>query len=181
MTICSQRKRAGFSLIEVVLALGVVSFCLITLMGLLPVAIASNQASIQQTAAANIASMLVADLRQTSVANGIIQNSPRFGIPIPARGSATHTVFFAEDGSMTGVVDGSVTAGSTPTPRYRAAMVFTAPSSSARIGTLVRLIITWPALADPTGGTYPSGFDPNSSSKRKATGFFETIISLDRN
>jgi uncharacterized protein (TIGR02598 family) len=52
----------GFSLIEVTLALGIAAFCLITVFALVPVALKTQQASIQQTTANTIISQIVADL-----------------------------------------------------------------------------------------------------------------------
>lgn len=53
----------AFTLVEVSLALGVASFCLLSIVGLLPVGLTSNQASIEQTMAVNISSAIVSDLR----------------------------------------------------------------------------------------------------------------------
>lgn len=43
---------AAFSLVEVTLALGVTGFCLIAILGLIPVGISSNQAASEQTSTA---------------------------------------------------------------------------------------------------------------------------------
>ena len=47
----SSRTTAGFSLVEVVLALGVAAFCLIAVLGMLPVGLKTQQASVGQTKA----------------------------------------------------------------------------------------------------------------------------------
>ena len=79
-----RQNAAGFSLIEVTLALGVAVFCLVTLFGLLPVGLTSNQDSLEQTMAGNIASAIVADLRCAQpMGTG---TSPHFGFIIPALG-----------------------------------------------------------------------------------------------
>ena len=52
------RLSAAFSLVEVTLALGVAAFCLIAVFGLLPVGVNSDQTSIQQTAAASLATSI---------------------------------------------------------------------------------------------------------------------------
>ena len=92
MTMNSQRLHRfvrAFTLIEVTLALGVAGFCLVTIFGLLPVGLNSNQASMEQTMAGNISSAILGDLRSTQAGAGL---SPRFGIPIPASpGSAAST------------------------------------------------------------------------------------------
>jgi uncharacterized protein (TIGR02598 family) len=56
---------SAFSLVEVTLALGIAAFCLITIIGLVPVAVLTNRNATSQTAATNIMSSVVADLRAT--------------------------------------------------------------------------------------------------------------------
>src|SRR6266478_4334031 len=56
------RSTAGFSLIELTVALGVAAFCLITVFGLIPVALMTQQASVRQTTATAVISQIVADL-----------------------------------------------------------------------------------------------------------------------
>ena len=67
----------GFSLLEVTIALGIAAFCLITLLGLLPLGMQTNQSAISQTAAASVLSSVVADLRATPKAN---PTSPQYDI-----------------------------------------------------------------------------------------------------
>src|SRR5438309_3334382 len=54
---------AGFSLVEVTLALGVAAFCLLVLLGLLPTGIKTQQSGIQQTTANQIISQISSFLR----------------------------------------------------------------------------------------------------------------------
>ncbi|PTX98261.1 hypothetical protein DB345_05350 [Spartobacteria bacterium LR76] len=56
----------AFSLIEVVLALGIVSFAMMAVVGTLPVGLRSAQQSRSQIAAANIARQIQGDLQQIS-------------------------------------------------------------------------------------------------------------------
>src|SRR5438552_17665362 len=56
------RSAAGFSLVEITLALGVAAFCLIAVLGLLPVALNTQQASVNQTKAHAIISQVINDL-----------------------------------------------------------------------------------------------------------------------
>lgn len=58
------RSKRGFSLVEVVIALGVVSFAFIGIIGSLPVGIQSMQGAMQQQAKANITQQLRSDLQQ---------------------------------------------------------------------------------------------------------------------
>lgn len=59
----------AFSLIEVVLALGIVSFAMMAVVGTLPVGLRSSQQSRSQIAAANIARQIQGDLQQISFQN----------------------------------------------------------------------------------------------------------------
>ena len=182
----------AFSLVEVTLALGIMAFCIVAVFGLLPTGFNSNQAAIQQTAAAGFAAGIAADLRQTPAETTAVpdQPSPRFLLTVPgeatlASAAATgviHTLFLTEDGAVaasnttTSAQDQPADPGQNP--RYRATLVFTrlngnaaAASATDRVATTVRLLVTWPALADPTGRVLP----------QHAGGSFETIIALDRN
>ena len=167
------RISRGFSLVEVTLALGIAAFCLLAIFGLIPVGLASNQNSISQTSASDIATMIVADLRNTPISvPAVSASSPVLKINIPASGSATHTMFFLVDGKVAGAVDSDATASTQP--YYRAMMEFnqdqtpgTSPNTAA---TDVHLIITWPALGSSSASSVPKNF----------TGLFETTIALNR-
>ena len=56
---------SAFSLIEVTIALGVAAFCLIAVIGLIPVGVKTNRDAASQTAATNIMAKVVSDLRAT--------------------------------------------------------------------------------------------------------------------
>jgi uncharacterized protein (TIGR02598 family) len=68
---------AAFSLVEVTLALGIAAFCLIAVLGLMPVGVQTNRNATSQTAATNIMAAVVADLRATLKPN---PTSTEFGI-----------------------------------------------------------------------------------------------------
>jgi uncharacterized protein (TIGR02598 family) len=165
----------AFSLIEVTLALGVATFCLVTISGLLPIGLTSNQASLEQTMAGNISSAILADLRSAQPLSAGI--TPRFGFSIPAAGatttiySAPQTIYLAANGSVTSVQSTPATSGSAIS-RYRATLGFTPPSNSGqRTATTVRVLITWPALADANPSQWPTNY----------TGSYEAETTLDRN
>jgi len=164
---------SAFSLVEVVLALAVAAFSLVTVFGLLPVGINSNQNSIRQTAAANFAKSIIADLRATQTNTPRANTSTVFNIPIPTAGSgnATHTLFLREDGT-TGTTAVDANADPSQNPRYRITLYFYPPtSSSGKSATTARVLITWPALADQTASLVPTKF----------TGSYETSTALNRN
>ena len=165
----------AFTLIEVVLALGVATFCLLTVFALLPIGLTSNQASLQQTMAADISSAIMADLRSAQPLSP--GTSPRFGFSIPAAGatttisSAPQTIYLAASGSATTVSGTPVTSGSAAS-RYRATLGFAPPSNTGqRTATTVRVLITWPALADANPSQWPTNY----------TGSYEAATTLDRN
>ena len=61
----SKSRAAAFSLVEVTLALGVAAFCLLAVLGLLPVGVQTNRNASSQTIASNIIATVVSDLRTT--------------------------------------------------------------------------------------------------------------------
>ncbi len=53
----------GFSLIEVGVALAVATFCLVPIVGLLPVGLTNNQSIVRETMATSLADAVIDDLR----------------------------------------------------------------------------------------------------------------------
>ena len=178
----------AFTLIEVTLALGVAGFCLLTLFGLLPIGLTSNQTSLEQTMAGNMAAAIVADLRCAQPAVSGTSTSPRFDIPIPAPPGtgATQTSGATIYLTAAGIASGTVSASGTNASRYRATIAFSYPSSGqypttvgSRTATSVRVLVTWPALADSTPGNWALGGSPSWPSNY--TGSCEMDTTLDRN
>ena len=161
----------GFSLIEVVVALGLLTFCVVALLGLFSVGLRSNSASSEETTVASLLTAIASDLSATPVTTPpTAQVSPQFRIPVPAGGQATHTLFFRSDGSLAGVVDADAVASSAP--RYRATIAIAAPAKTTSKGaTSVSIRLTWPALADPGASTAPIHY----------TGTIETVAAFSRN
>ena len=156
------RSTAAFSLVEVVVALGVTIFCLIALFGLLSVGLRSNQTTIEQAGASTILSAVISDLYATPVTipSGSATNSLQFNIKIPAVNAATPvtTLYFAGNGSL---ATNSTAASST----YRLT-VTPIGTTGTRTATFLDLTVTWPALA---------------TSAATASGSVETFVSLNRN
>src|SRR5438105_1659332 len=134
----------GFSLVEVTLALGIAAFCLIALLGLIPLGMQTNQSAVSQTAAASILSSVVADLRATANAT---QTSAQYDITF-----GTAKLLYVDD-------QGRTVSPTDPTaaPRYRVMITFPASPEGPFAPTFVSLKIAWPALADPAT-TLPTGF-----------------------
>jgi len=161
--------RSGFTLVEVTLSLGIASFAMVAIYGLLPVGINNNQAAFSQSAAASIASGIVSDLRVSGTSN----ISKVFGFNIPQGGSSQsigpQTLYFDESLSVSGSVGSAPLKSGSSTPLYRVSVYF--GTYPGRASTLARIFITWPALADQ---------DPKIAAQHYA-GAFETVTTLDRN
>jgi uncharacterized protein (TIGR02598 family) len=186
-------SRAGFSLIEVTLALGIAAFCLLTVFGLLPLGLNSNQNAFEQTAAAGIATAIASDLHGTPVAStaSVTSTTSRFEFVIPVAGKNTvpsgstfQTLYFSQDATPTNINTGTgsgvgaAAVSSTPPSRYRATVTFLPEDSPAQSPATPRnkifkvwILITWPALADPSPTAFPSNF----------AGSYETITTLNCN
>lgn len=155
-------RSGAFSLVEVTLALGIITFCLVTLFGLLPIGLRSNQAAAEQTAANGILSAVMADLRSTPALSG---TSTQFSISIPTDPTtkpSPATLYFTSDGQSSSVAQA----------RYRMTVSFlpngTAPANgTSRAATLAELEVSWPAAIDPAHNP------PNGS--------VQTFVAMDRN
>jgi len=153
-----KRDRAGFSLVEVTLALGVAGFCLIALMGLLPMGIKTNQTSFSQTAAATILSDIVADMRAASLAATSPQYSINFGSTL-----AQHLCFDSEGGFA------NCTPPTNPPTSSRYRVVVTIfPPDATHYATYANVKIAWPAAVDP------------STTTKAPAGSIETVAAFDR-
>jgi prepilin-type N-terminal cleavage/methylation domain-containing protein len=76
------RKAAepGFSLIEMAIAIAIIAFTFIGLIGLMGLGVTNDHTSSEQTAANNIAASILADLRSTPV---YATTSTRYGMTLP--------------------------------------------------------------------------------------------------
>ncbi|GAT34702.1 Verru_Chthon cassette protein B [Terrimicrobium sacchariphilum] len=153
-------KARGFSLVEVTLALGVAAFCLVVVFGLIPVGLRSNQAAVEQTAAAGFLSSIAADLRATPGTSPAGQKaaSQRYAIEIPANPVTTQsvaTLFLDENGSWSKTADSK--------SRYRLTVTFPPNGTDSRRATLAHLKISWP------------------SSAAEPVAYAESFVALDRN
>jgi uncharacterized protein (TIGR02598 family) len=128
---------AGFSLVEVTLALGVAAFCLIALVGLLPLGLQTNQSSISQTAAASLLSSVVADLRATPKTS---LTSQQYDITF----GTAKVLFFDGEGRAVTPTDPNAS------PRYRLTITFPSSPVGTFAPTFVSLKVTWPASVNPT-------------------------------
>ena len=140
------RKSAGFTLLEVCIALGIAAVGIFALQQYMPTGLkVANNAS-DQTAATSMLASIAQDLRNTPAG---ATNSPGFGIPLPLDTTNASTListnlFLAADG--VGVL--------TPSQARYAATVWLANAASATVTSLTtaRIKVYWP----PTGNTQGS-------------------------
>jgi uncharacterized protein (TIGR02598 family) len=141
---------SAFSLVEVVLALGVTTFCLIALVGLLSVGLTHNRGTLEQAGATAVLSAAVSDLYATprTAPPGKAASSVQFNITIPANPVAAATPVTTLYFSGTGQWSTAIQAGSayrlTVTPIVSSAPGTTSPT---RMATMMDLKATWPAAA----------------------------------
>jgi uncharacterized protein (TIGR02598 family) len=140
-------SQAAFSLVEVTLALGIAAFCLIAVFGLVPVGVQTNRNATSQTAATNILSSVIADIRasppgQTASAKYLINRSKL----------STKTLYFDGQGQFATVLK--------PNSRYvlyvRIANMF--GGAGVMYPSCAWVKVSWPAAVDPLSTTVtPSG------------------------
>ncbi len=150
----SHHRHLGFSLIEVALALSVATFCLIIILGLLPVGLNSNQTSIRQTVAASLARGILSDLRATSKTASA---STLYGIPIPTSVTGS-TIYLNQNSAKVGTATGD---------EYGVTLFITTPVAPQKTATQVRILITWPGVAAISPANY--------------SGSYEIVTAIDRN
>jgi type II secretory pathway pseudopilin PulG len=159
------RKTAGFSLIEVTLALGIAAFCLLTVFAMLPVTLKTQQTSMQQTMANQIISQINAVLRADvslppGQANKVCGDPPDPNTP--CNWSALHghwllvaapdTMYFTNEGRQTGTLNGSPPADAV----FRAKITYRFPPSDTT--SVADIAVSWPAAVDPGNGGVPAGY-----------------------
>ena len=176
----AQRVSNAFTLVEVALAMGVASFCLVAVLGLVPIGIDSNRMASDQTACSSILTHVLADLRATpmTMPPGAKAVSTEYALAIPARsGTGAPTtplvsppLYFGNTAQQFALSPGVATS------RYRLTVTFlpsTFTSSTGipdRTATGVILLLSWPAVVDP-----------NDPATGRPTGRVQIFASLDRN
>jgi type II secretory pathway pseudopilin PulG len=157
---------AGFSLVEVTLALGIAAFCLLVLLALLPVAVKTQQNSIQQTTANQIISQIYSFLRaDVRLPPGqykqVCPDPPDPTQPCQWDNLHGHwknvatpdTLYFTNGAKQTGNISQS------PPPAdavFRAKITYQLPPSETTA--LADIRVTWPAPVDPDqSGAVPAG------------------------
>ena len=133
----------GFSLVEVTLAIGIVSFALLAVVGLLPVGLKSVKNANEQAGAANVLNVIAGSLRSASSTNRANFSSQFAG----------QTVAFAIAGSTTSnswtnlALDGSLETATSP--KRLSAVVNIYPASSVTTPSRAVISVAWSAQSAP--------------------------------
>jgi uncharacterized protein (TIGR02598 family) len=155
-------KRIGaFSLVEITFALGVGAFALLAILGMLPVGLKTQQASVQQTTAnqiiSQIFSFLRADVRlppgQESKACPDDEDEPCEWDNLHGRWqnvAVPDTMYFTQNAKQTGTINGSPPADAV----FRAKITYRFPPTETT--SLADITVSWPAQVDPATGV-PAG------------------------
>ena len=139
------RRVHAFSLVEVTLAIGVAAFCLLAVFGLVPIGVQTNRNATSQTAATNILSSVVSDIRATPKT---VSTSTQYGISLSA--NSTTTLYFDGQGQFATSLGAD--------SRYRLTASFVTNPAGPNAPTFANLKVTWPAPVDPATPTpAPSG------------------------
>ena len=150
----------AFSLVEIAIALAVVAMCLTAILGLLGVGAGANRDSLEQTAAASLSREIYMDISAAASGATTTGTSPRFGFVIPSSGSTPtwpNTLYFSDNGQSTRVGQSPASLSAGVSPRYRASVRLTPPTDSTG-PVSARILITWPAMADPNPGNAPANY-----------------------
>ncbi|MEO0452551.1 MAG: hypothetical protein AAFY98_00255 [Verrucomicrobiota bacterium] len=166
-------KPSGFSLVEVVVALGLCTFCLTVLLALLPTGIDAKKESVELTQAASLAAEVVADMQaeidylraaqsNPSPPSEGVANVSRFGFArqnasnSPSLLNPASSFFIGPGGQHKTSVDRSIGSAS----QYRVDVGFDPSTNNNSINaTAVRIVISWPAQALGTTGSWPTDLD----------------------
>jgi uncharacterized protein (TIGR02598 family) len=143
-------KLAAFSLVEITAAIGVAGFCLIAVLGLLPVALQTQQASVQQTTANAIMAAILGDLRaDVRLPPGQASKERESGFGLHGHWlevSTPDTLYFTNHATLAGSLDSTAT--------FRAKITYLFPPTASTC--VAKIIVSWPAQVDPETGV-PAG------------------------
>jgi len=149
-------RAAAFSLVELTLALGVGAFCLVALLGTLPVGLKSQQVAVQQTTSNAIISQIVTFLRadvrlppgQADKVQGEWSNLKGHWAQV----ATPDTLFFTNEGNLS-KANSAIPADAA----FRARITYYSPPSLGYTTSLADVTVSWPAQVDPTTGGTPAG------------------------
>lgn len=148
---CYLRNRHAFSLVEVVLALGIATFAVVAIAALLPVSLQSSKDSLEESSALNVLSEVVADRQAMPLTSTTV--AYQLSALTPAMTPITNTF---------GIIKESQYSASLSQARYKVTCSFTPPAVGTLNPYLGYFKVSWPASS------------PN------ATGYVETVVTFSQ-
>jgi uncharacterized protein (TIGR02598 family) len=144
-----REARVAFSLIEVALATGIVSFCLVALIGLLPVALSSVRHTRDRQASINALETIVTAIRNPTTNATEFRATGAYTNIAWSREGSDQPVFSCTNISSSGMPDASAT-----DQKFCAYVEFQALQSGQ--GRTARVTLAWPRQAtyDPSAATW---------------------------
>ena len=135
----------AFSLVEVVLALGIVSFCLIAVIGLMPVGLKSVKNANEQAGAADVLNAIAESLR-----TAVSTNSTNYSNSFAGTNNITYNVGDTNSVIVTWTkltMEGAMETPPSSPKRLAASLIITPPSNSTSPGRAL-VSVAWPAQAN---------------------------------
>ena len=156
---------SAFSLVEVVIAIGVFAFCLLTLIALVPVGLTDNRTSHDRMIVADLCTSLESDLRST-VSTGTVSpiNNVKFPTPSATASVSATTVLYDVYVAGSPTVTFSTTKSSTSQYCFTIVLTSAPTNTYPRSPVVANIQATWPAGASPAA----------------AAGAVSTSVAIDR-
>lgn len=165
-------RGAGFSLVEACIAIGLVAFCLVALLGLFQIGLTQERQAVDQVQAAHILAAISDEFRGLGRlpdgSTSTLTKGARFGLQLPASGAGvsqpSSSIRVDEQGEV-------ATSGQTYVVHYWV----TPPTAAQGIYAPYRLkaLVAWPGSATITGSA-------DSPVLKNARGFVETTLEFNR-
>lgn len=143
MKLKSPSARRAFSLVEVTITIGILAFCLLSLVGLMPVGLSTVKNAREQAAAANCVNFLATAIRKAS--------PDASGTNFTALGEFSDSLVWSVGGRSNEVTLSTLSLGGRPAAnlgdqRLTAHIEIQPPTSLAAAGT-ARISVAWPGTA----------------------------------
>ena len=156
--------RGGFSLIEVTLALGIIAFALVALMGLLPTGLSTQQQSQEEAEAASALNMVATAVRSAKF-TGRGNGNATYSLPFyfyddsATRWATDPTLFWVTqppwDYTFLILPDGTIRRKGDTTPAAKVLYVNVTPPRHEGAPVLVYAAVAWPAKSTDDNSTKP--------------------------
>jgi len=142
---------AGFSLVEVTVAIGIVAFAMLAVVGLLPTGMKIARNSAEQAQAADVVHTLAESLRGAATTNGTDYVTAFAGQSISYKVGGPASTLQWTNLTLEGNADATAA-------RFVAAVTVTPPASAATNGRAL-ISVAWPAVARPVWNSSSNAWD----------------------